>query len=370
MEEVVHLVVESGPDQRRELTVPPEGARAGRAANNDIVIHDPTLSRHHCRFFFKGNELWVADLGSANGTLINGRAVAEARLRVRDRVAVGDTVFRVIHDGEKGALRVRREPSATAQPPDEVKVPLWIRIPAWLFLWVWFCFLAYSLTFPPLQPVAPEPAETVLPSRSSETSTVKTESPGAEITLSDQPGSAELNTASADKKDGTGASLGLAVARELVAERFQEALRLIGDKTWPVSPGAEAHLDQWTAMVSDISKMNEIIALALATNVGRRMTLNFQGKKQVVIPRAVSGDRLMVVSTNGTAAHTINIKNLSPQDRSRLLGKPDTPAKAAMQFILAWQDRDYNSAATFATNCAILSEAFSRLLAEQNRSSP
>ena len=108
--QTIHLVVEKGLGAGRSLTISPEGARVGRSSRNDIVLEDPLLSRHHCRLFFKpGEGLWVADLGSANQTLLNDRPIQESRLRAGDAVLIGDTVLRVVNDGSS--------PSSPAPPP-------------------------------------------------------------------------------------------------------------------------------------------------------------------------------------------------------------------------------------------------------------
>ncbi|MBU4200677.1 MAG: FHA domain-containing protein [Verrucomicrobia bacterium] len=97
-EQPIHLIVEKGPDQRRGLTIPAEGARVGRSSNNDIVLMDPAMSRFHCRFFFKpGEGLWAEDLGSANQTLLNDKPLYESRLHNGDRLIMGDTTIKVVN---------------------------------------------------------------------------------------------------------------------------------------------------------------------------------------------------------------------------------------------------------------------------------
>lgn len=107
-----HLHTTAGSNAGRDLCVPPGGARLGRSSRNDFVLDDPLLSRHHCRFFFKpGNGLWVADLASANQTLVNGHNVQEVRLNVGDVVTVGDTSMQVVSDQmAPAAVEVAMEP--------------------------------------------------------------------------------------------------------------------------------------------------------------------------------------------------------------------------------------------------------------------
>ncbi len=66
----------------------------GRTSENDVVLHDHGVSRRHARVFARGGKHFVADLGSANGTLLNGSAVSqEKELRGGDRLAIGPVEF-------------------------------------------------------------------------------------------------------------------------------------------------------------------------------------------------------------------------------------------------------------------------------------
>ncbi len=126
--EKIHLLVESGPEKGRTLTVPPEGARAGRSSSNDIVLNDESLSRFHCRFYFKDRrDLFVSDLASTNETLVNGKAVQEARLAPGDRVTIGETTMKVVSATLEGAPPPEAEAGSgiayIESPPEPVAVP-------------------------------------------------------------------------------------------------------------------------------------------------------------------------------------------------------------------------------------------------------
>lgn len=73
----------------------PPGLVIGRGAEADLRINDPGVSRRHAEFRVttgkSGAEISVVDLGSTNGTLVDGKRVTEARLRDGSVVRVGTT---------------------------------------------------------------------------------------------------------------------------------------------------------------------------------------------------------------------------------------------------------------------------------------
>ena len=72
---------------------PPEGVTIGRATDNDLVAADGRVSRHHGRIIGRRGTLVYADLGSTNGSRVNGVPVSEVVLGVGDRLEVGDTAL-------------------------------------------------------------------------------------------------------------------------------------------------------------------------------------------------------------------------------------------------------------------------------------
>jgi len=75
----------------------------GRLPANDLVINDPMVSKHHALVWLEGDTLQVRDLGSRNGTLLNGeRLQGSAALKPGDRIQLGpDTVLQI--EAEEGA---------------------------------------------------------------------------------------------------------------------------------------------------------------------------------------------------------------------------------------------------------------------------
>jgi hypothetical protein len=82
------------PDGRsREISIGAGGVTIGRAEDNDLVTRDVRVSRHHGRIVGRRGTLVYLDLGSTNGSKVNGERVTEVVLGVGDRVEVGETAL-------------------------------------------------------------------------------------------------------------------------------------------------------------------------------------------------------------------------------------------------------------------------------------
>ncbi len=80
----------------QEYALEPNGAYiAGRSSEVDLVLADDAVSRKHARFFANRGRMWVRDLGSRNGTHVNGKPVERACIRDGDRVAIGSSLVKV-----------------------------------------------------------------------------------------------------------------------------------------------------------------------------------------------------------------------------------------------------------------------------------
>jgi pSer/pThr/pTyr-binding forkhead associated (FHA) protein len=87
-----YFEVLTGPACGRRFTVDAPIIRIGRAPENHIYFDDPKISRFHAEIRRRGASLFLKDLHSTNGTLVNGkRLVREIRLKADDQISIGDS---------------------------------------------------------------------------------------------------------------------------------------------------------------------------------------------------------------------------------------------------------------------------------------
>jgi len=72
-----------------------DGLTFGRSDGADIRVDDPFASSAHARIFDRGGFMYLEDMGSTNGTYLNGRQVKAAeRLKTADTIRIGDSEYR------------------------------------------------------------------------------------------------------------------------------------------------------------------------------------------------------------------------------------------------------------------------------------
>lgn len=92
----MYLVVETGPYAGRHIPVNQTWPRIGRMPGNHIVLNDPLVSSNHAELRYQANSFVLRDLGSRNGTYVNGvRLGGPVYLRDGDSIQVGGTLMRV-----------------------------------------------------------------------------------------------------------------------------------------------------------------------------------------------------------------------------------------------------------------------------------
>jgi pSer/pThr/pTyr-binding forkhead associated (FHA) protein len=90
---VLHFV--HGKYEGLEFPLDAESFVAGRSTEADLVLADDAVSRKHARFFAKRGRVWVRDLGSRNGTHVNGKQTLLHCLREGDRLAIGSSLVKI-----------------------------------------------------------------------------------------------------------------------------------------------------------------------------------------------------------------------------------------------------------------------------------
>ena len=121
------FVMRSGPTPG--VTFPLEGDQLiiGRDSSNGVAINDAEISRKHSRLSFQGGKYVLEDLGSTNGTFVNGQRLAgPVVLKSGDVVSLGEQIV-LMYDA------INQDPGATIASPRH----------------------ATRVTPPPVQPVAP-----------------------------------------------------------------------------------------------------------------------------------------------------------------------------------------------------------------------
>ena len=90
----VAILRELRPDgSEREVSLDGRPLTIGRATDNGLVLQDSRVSRHHARLQARRGTLVLSDLGSTNGSRVNGVTVQEVVLGPGDRIQLGDTVL-------------------------------------------------------------------------------------------------------------------------------------------------------------------------------------------------------------------------------------------------------------------------------------
>jgi pSer/pThr/pTyr-binding forkhead associated (FHA) protein len=90
---VAKVMLVSGPDAGAGFAIDRERVIVGRGPGVDRAFDDPAMSRQHAAIEFSGTGFRIRDLGSTNGTVVNGAAVQTAELRHGDRFEIGGRVF-------------------------------------------------------------------------------------------------------------------------------------------------------------------------------------------------------------------------------------------------------------------------------------
>jgi len=112
------LIMRSGPTPGASFTLEGDQLTVGRDATNEIVINDAEISRRHARLTFQGGKYVLEDLGSTNGTFVNGQRLAGPRvLKAGEVVQFGEQIMLVFEVTTMDAGATMVSPRVAAAVP-------------------------------------------------------------------------------------------------------------------------------------------------------------------------------------------------------------------------------------------------------------
>jgi hypothetical protein len=110
---VAKIIITVGGETVREVELDKEKLTVGRHPQNDIVLEHRAVSGHHAAFTTTMNDAFLEDLGSTNGTFVNGERIRKRLLTDRDQVAIA--VFKI--NFIAGPRLVKPEPAPAGVQP-------------------------------------------------------------------------------------------------------------------------------------------------------------------------------------------------------------------------------------------------------------
>jgi predicted component of type VI protein secretion system len=129
MSATYQLVIRSGAGAGKVFPLEKSEMHVGRDVTNELVISDEKVSRRHARLYTEGDQYVVEDLGSTNGTFINGARLSGPHLlRVGEQITFGETSIvsyeRIDQDPNATVMStITSAPSTVQAPKVEVSAP-------------------------------------------------------------------------------------------------------------------------------------------------------------------------------------------------------------------------------------------------------
>lgn len=123
-----NLIVTDDTGERRQYPLNKERISIGRHSDNDITLNDKAISGHHAVIITILHDSYLEDLGSTNGTTVNGRSISKHSLSHGDQITIGRNTL--VFESEFGAadfgktLVPKPEHRPTPVPPAAAKLAL------------------------------------------------------------------------------------------------------------------------------------------------------------------------------------------------------------------------------------------------------
>jgi pSer/pThr/pTyr-binding forkhead associated (FHA) protein len=91
-----HISVLYPEESRQTAQISTSGLLVGRSSSCDLCLTDEFISSRHCKFFFENGFFFVEDLGSTNGTFVNGTEIErKSLLEAGQSIQIGITVMKL-----------------------------------------------------------------------------------------------------------------------------------------------------------------------------------------------------------------------------------------------------------------------------------
>jgi pSer/pThr/pTyr-binding forkhead associated (FHA) protein len=116
----------SGPNPGTVYALEGDLLSIGRDSANEIPVNDAEVSRRHARLTFQGGKYVLEDMGSTNGTYVNGQRLTGPRvLKSGEVISLGEQIVFVYEavDSDPGATMVSPRKAAAARPPAAAPPP-------------------------------------------------------------------------------------------------------------------------------------------------------------------------------------------------------------------------------------------------------
>jgi len=114
------LTMRSGPNPGTVYALESDQISIGRDSSNEIAVNDAEVSRRHSRLSFQGGKYVLEDMGSTNGTYVNGQRLTGPRvLKSGEVISLGEQIVFVYEavDSDPGATMVSPRKAAEIRPP-------------------------------------------------------------------------------------------------------------------------------------------------------------------------------------------------------------------------------------------------------------
>lgn len=130
----VNLVLFKKNGSRKSFSLLSEVTVIGRRHDCDFYLPLQSISRRHCQLIVNNGTVFIRDLGSKNGTFVNGEAVEERELKAGDYIQISPVTFLVQIDGRPSKivppapaeekLPNAKKPAAKSPPPAKEDAPI------------------------------------------------------------------------------------------------------------------------------------------------------------------------------------------------------------------------------------------------------